>query len=89
MPITKRSGPRYGSKNSGPRIGQLSMLIDERETAKALGVTVACLRRWRWAGTHLPFIKLGNRLVRYRMEDVQAFIDSNLRNSTSDQGGVA
>lgn len=63
---------------------------DEHITAKVLGVAVATVRRWRWAGKGPKFLKLGGA-VRYDPADVQAFIDASRRSSTSDPGpeGVA
>ena len=49
-------------------------LVDERETAKLLAVSVKTLRRWRWAGRELPYHKIGNA-VRYSLDDLAAYIE--------------
>lgn len=65
-------------------------LLSETETAKILGVSVHKLRRDRWAGGGLPFIKLSEGgAVRYREEDIEAKIESSVRRSTSDHGQAA
>ena len=53
-------------------------LLTETEVAELYEVTKPCLRRWRHEGRGLPFVKVG-RLVRYRQEDVEAFVSANLQ----------
>ena len=60
-------------------------LLDEHEAAEYLRLAVATLRRWRWAGKELPFVKVGAR-VRYDMQDIDAYIAAGRRTSTSDPG---
>lgn len=53
-------------------------LLTEKQAAVRLQVSPATLQVWRCTRrVNLPFVKVG-RLVRYRAEDLQAFIDSNL-----------
>lgn len=68
----------------------VASLLNEQETAEMVNMSVAWLRRARWSGGGIPFIKLNEGrggAVRYRREDVEAFITSRLRKSTSDTGG--
>lgn len=58
-------------------------LLTSKEAAPLLGVSVAFLERDRWAGARVPFIKIGSRAVRYRLSDLNAYIESCLRQSTS------
>ena len=51
-------------------------LLSTKEAARYLGVSTSFLERDRWAGATIPFIKLGNRAVRYRIQDLEAFIIS-------------
>jgi hypothetical protein len=51
-------------------------LLNERETAKRLGMHPPGLRRWRQEKRGLPFVRIG-RLIRYRPEDIEAFISGN------------
>ncbi len=65
-------------------------LINETEAAAILGLSVKTLRRWRWAGRGLRFIKLGKGgAVRYDPADLVAFIEAGRRTSTSDSGSEA
>lgn len=58
-------------------------LMNESETAEFLGVAIRTLQDWRVRGSKLRFVKIGS-LVRYRLSDVDAFIASNTRTSTSE-----
>ena len=64
-------------------------LLTTKEAAKYLGVSKAFLERDRWAGARIPFIKVGTRAVRYRLADLDAFLDRQVRQSTSDNGRAA
>lgn len=61
-------------------------LLTTKEAARLLGVSKAFLDRDRWAGARIPFIKIGSRAVRYREADLDAYLDSRLRRSTTDHG---
>ena len=49
-------------------------LLDEKEVSKALKLSLATLRRWRWLKTGPKFIKIGSS-VRYRETDIEAFLN--------------
>ena len=68
----------------------MSILLNEKEAAKLICMSVHWLRRKRWSGGGVPFIKLSVKgAVRYRKEDVDAFVTERLRKSTSDEGQTA
>jgi hypothetical protein len=48
-------------------------LFDERRAAEILGCSVALVRKWRLFGEGPAYCKIG-RLVRYRHEDLDAFL---------------
>lgn len=50
-------------------------LLTEREAAAILNCAVRSLRNWRWGGKGPRFHKIGARLVRYRRDDLLAFIE--------------
>ena len=64
-----------------------SQLLNTKSAAEYLGVSMAFLERDRWAGARIPFIRVGSRAVRYRLSDLNAYLDKQVRYSTSDQGG--
>ena len=61
-------------------------LLTTPQAANVLGVSIAFLERDRWAGARIPFIKIGSRAVRYRLQDLEHYIESCIRKSTSDTG---
>ena len=58
-------------------------LIDQTQLAEWLGKSEAWAERSRWDGSGPPFVKIG-RSVMYRVEDVEAWLESNLRTCSSD-----
>lgn len=61
-------------------------LLNTTQAARYLGLSKAFLERDRWAGAKVPFIKISTRAVRYRIQDLDAYIQSRIRRSTSDTG---
>lgn len=61
----------------------LPQLWDQKVLAKYLGKSTAWCERARWAGEGPRFIKLG-RHVRYRADDVMAWIEENARNCSGE-----
>jgi len=51
-------------------------LMNEKEVAELLNIKVRTLQAWRCQNRGLKYIKLGGGAVRYKPEDIQAFIDS-------------
>ena len=50
--------------------------ISSKELAKKIGVTTRTLSNWRSTGLYdLPFIKVNDRKVLYRVEDVEAWLE--------------
>ena len=50
-----------------------ALLYSESDTARMLAVSRALMRKWRRHNTHLPFVKLGSRVL-YRAEDIATFV---------------
>ncbi|MAL48484.1 MAG: DNA-binding protein [Methylophaga sp.] len=61
----------------------MSQLLPTSLAAEYLGVSKAFLERDRWAGARIPFIKVGSRAVRYRLSDLEAYVEQQVRLSTS------
>jgi len=64
---------------------QTGRLMPEQEAAEHLGISVRTLQAWRVKGGGPKYSKIG-RSVRYRLCDLDAFIEANLTNSTSESG---
>lgn len=50
-------------------------LLNEHSVSKLLGVSVATVRRWRLLRQGPKFIRVGAASVRYRPEDLTAYIE--------------
>ena len=61
-----------------------NQLLNTQQAAEFLGVSVAFLERDRWAGARVPFIKVGSRAVRYHLKDLEYYVESCRRLSTSE-----
>jgi len=59
--------------------------LNEKELAELLNIKSETLRNWRWDGRGPIFIKIGSN-VRYRMSDIEEYINGRIRKSTSDTG---
>src|SRR5271167_4551145 len=54
----------------------LPRLLDEKQTARIMAVSVAALRRWRHVGRGPQFVRL-ERCVRYDMRTIERFLSQN------------
>ena len=62
--------------------GAATALLTEDEAAALLKLQPATLATWRVRGRpHLPFVRVG-RCVRYRPQDISAFIEGHLASHT-------
>lgn len=58
-------------------------MLSTAQAAHYIGVTKGCLDRWRLQGKGPPWIRIGTRIIRYRIED----LDEWLRNNRIDPSG--
>jgi len=61
----------------------MDSLLNQKQAAGILGISVRTLERHRVAGTGPRFSRLG-RLVRYRERDLDDWVSRSLRTSTSE-----
>jgi predicted DNA-binding transcriptional regulator AlpA len=64
----------------------MSNLLSQRDAATMLGLSPRTLERFRCTGFGPRFHKIGRRVL-YRSADVETWIASRVRTSTSDLGG--
>lgn len=62
------------------------LLLNTRQAAARCGLSPRTLEKRRVVGGGPLFVRLGGA-VRYRLEDLEAWIAANRRRSTSDQAG--
>jgi excisionase family DNA binding protein len=80
--LERAAGAPSSLASDQTRIGG-SRLLDEYEVAAWLSISVRTLRNWRVQGGHIPFIRVGKKAVRYRSSDVEAWLASRVRTSTT------
>jgi hypothetical protein len=66
------------------RVNESADAMTESELARRASVSVAALRKWRREGRGPRFLRLG-RLIRYLVEDVDAWLHSNSFDCRHDQ----
>ena len=60
-----------------------SPLLTTKQAAQYLAVSSAFLERDRWAGAKINFRRIGTRLVRYHLDDLNLYLDAQIKRSTS------
>ena len=63
-----------------------SALLTEVQVGEVLNISIRTLQAWRLRGGGPRFVRLSARAVRYRNDDLAAFIDAHTVSSTSDPG---
>lgn len=63
----------------------ISALLSQQRLAELLAVSQRTLERWRVEGSGPAFVKAGRRVL-YRSDDVEHWIDSSRKWSTSEGG---
>ena len=63
----------------------MDKLLDTNAAASVLGVRPGTLSTWRWRGCGPTYRKVGG-LVKYAMQDLEAWLTAQTRTSTSDPG---
>jgi len=66
------------------KYAETDRLMDQKEVASLLGVSVKTLECWRWKKHGPRFIKVG-RLARYRMSDVMDFVQCLINQEVESQ----
>ena len=61
-------------------------ILCEKQAARFLGCSIYKLQKDRRIGSPIPYIKVG-RSVRYKLQDIEAYLESQRFTSTSQYGG--
>jgi excisionase family DNA binding protein len=67
---------------------ELAQILDQKQAAHLLGLSPRTMEAWRLTAGGPRYIKVGGR-VRYRRSDLEAWLDTRRRTSTSDPGSLA
>jgi hypothetical protein len=91
-PIATNGARRYFTKGAEPhgstatipklRADTAETFLNEKQLADRWGISIKKLQADRFSGRGCGFVKIG-RLIRYRLSDVEAYEQANLRSSTS------
>ena len=54
-----------------------SRLLTPEEAGAMLGIKIQTLSNWRTRKVGPPYVRVGQRLIRYRENDLQAFVDAS------------
>jgi len=54
----------------------IDALLNEHDVARITGLSVATIRRWRLFAQGPRYIKVSGSAVRYRPDDVRAYLDN-------------
>lgn len=63
--------------NRDAQNGLRQPLLKPKEAATYLKVQPGTLKTWRWSGKGPRFIRVGKKSIRYRLEDLEAFIQQD------------
>jgi predicted DNA-binding transcriptional regulator AlpA len=70
-------------ENHPPSSSPLKNNLKTSEAAAFLNIRPATLEQWRWSGRGPRYIKIG-RSVRYRLTDLNAYLDERVCKSTTE-----
>lgn len=63
-------------------------LINTKQAAELIGVSVASMKLYRAKGTGPVFVRIGHKTVRYTAESLRAWVASRESASVRDQDGA-
>lgn len=69
--------------SNAPRVAALPIMLKTDEVAEMLGVAPRTLEDWRCRGGGPPYVSVSRRCVRYRLRDVETWLEARNRTSTS------
>jgi predicted DNA-binding transcriptional regulator AlpA len=67
-----------------PPVAKWRPLLSPSQASEYLGISERLLRASRQKGEGPPFVKLSRQIVRYRPEDLEAWVASKCRTSTQE-----
>ncbi|MBN2326727.1 MAG: helix-turn-helix domain-containing protein [Candidatus Omnitrophica bacterium] len=62
----------------------MSSVLNEREAARMLGLSVRTLQTWRRVGGGPRYVSLSRRAIRYRIADIEEWMDQRVAQNTTE-----
>lgn len=62
----------------------MQTVMNEKDAANYLGLTARALQAWRYQGRGPKFVRVSARCVRYRVADLDAWLEARIVQSTSE-----
>ena len=59
-------------------------LLTQTDAAEILKIGARSLEQWRYKGIGPKFVRISGRAIRYRQSDIDAWVQANVRQSTSE-----
>lgn len=59
----------------------MSKLLNTRQASEVLGLSPSSLEHWRTLKKGPPFVRVGTRCIRYRVDDLDAWLNEQLINT--------
>lgn len=53
-----------------------TVYLTDRQVSEMTGIATGSLQNQRWRGLGIPFYKVGQRSIRYKLEDVHAYMEN-------------
>jgi hypothetical protein len=88
MITTNRSVKINKPKENNQNHLNQKLFISSKELARRWRVSHRTVQRWRSEGTGLPYLKIGNRIVRYSLDSVAAYEKVHLPHLLDINGGA-
>jgi len=63
-------------------------LINEQEAARMLSLATSTLRAWRFQGRGPAYFRIGGKAIRYRVQDVEAYLNDSMVRPTDRQSSL-
>ena len=58
----------------------MTTMLQEREAARVMGLSVQTLRNWRHLQKGPPYVRLGKKAIRYSLEALHDYMEENTIN---------
>ncbi len=70
---TKTKKPKKTNNTNNTNTTDQKQYLSGKELAKRWGVSHRTVQRWRLESVGLPYIKIGDRIVRYSLDIIQSY----------------